>query len=877
MLLDKYDPEKIEAPLVEAWEKAEIFNPNKSPAKKTYTLVIPPPNVTGSLHIGHALSHTLQDILVRFYRMRGRKTLWLPGTDHAGIATQVMVEKYLRTKGIAKDSLSKEDFLAHIWEWKERSSSQIKSQMRRIGCSLDWSRERFTLDDMLSKAVDHAFVNFFNKGLIYKGKRLVNWCPVDKTALSDLEVDHIELKGKIYSIDYALEDGAHLTVATTRPETLLGDVALAVNPADKRYQHLIGQQAIVPIVRRKVPIIADEACDFEFGTGVLKITPAHDFADFEIAARHQLKAINIFNEDATLNDVYPPLSGLDRFKARTEVLKILQKLKLLRDIKDHIHMVAHSQRQKSIIEPRLSNQWFFDVKPLADKVLDQIEQGNFKVYPKNQQTILKHWLTNIQSWCISRQLWWGHRIPAFFCQHCKEYHAFVKAPESCPKCNRPDLVQDNDVLDTWFSSGVFPFATMGWPDQTIDLEVFYPNSSLLTAYDILFFWVARMAMMGIELTGKLPFPETYTHGLIRDSQGRKMSKTAGNEINPSKIIQEQGADSLRIALCMNSSYGQDVKLADSDIVNAKLFLNKLLNAAKFVKMCNDKFGYDGVFTLSEPPTLIEAWMLHKLQLAVHKSQSSIKKYRFYDLGQTIYQLMWRDFCDTYLEIAKARLFNASQNKAASNLKLIQQVLNTSLQQILRIIHPVAPFLSEHIFQSLYPDQGFLAAADYNITQPDWGSFSVTLADDFLKILSLIRSVRGENNIHPKDMVKLKIKNSLNPDLAAMFIDENLIIESLAKVSAVEQVADISPQLGWADFSFNEVILQLEIPENVSDIELKRVKKVLSNMIERKESLVARLSNADFLSKAPLAIVDKTKAELAQLDEEIKRIQQNTTL
>ena len=582
--MEKYDHKAIETSLYQQWEEHGLFSPDLSDAQETYAIVIPPPNVTGSLHIGHALVNSLQDVLIRWQRMKGKKTLWLPGTDHAGIATQVIVERDLRKQGIKKETIGREKLLEKIWQWKEKHAKIIYGQLKRLGASLDWKRERFTLDSGLSKAVKKAFKTYYDQGLIYQGEYLVNWCPADKTALSDLEVEYKTVQGELTSIKYFIEDSDEFViVATTRPETLLGDTAVAVNPDDERYKKFHGKHVIVPLINRKVPIICDHLCDMEFGTGVLKVTPAHDPNDFVMGKKHNLAFVNVFTEDAKINQIYPKLEGLDRFEARKQIKALLSQINQLVDSQPYEHNVGHSQRQNVPIEPRVSKQWFCKMEQMAQAVRQEIEKGAVKITPSNQQKICLDWLNNIQDWCISRQLWWGHPIPAWHCTHCQK----ITVSEAdqinvCEHCGSKAIKQDGDVLDTWFSSGLFPFSTMGWPDDTNDFSLFYPNATLITAYDILFFWVARMLMMGKSLTGENPFPEVFTHGLIRDQQGRKMSKTIGNVIDPLELIEQYGADALRFTLCSLTVMGRDVKLDVAAVAGNQKFINKLWNAAQFV-------------------------------------------------------------------------------------------------------------------------------------------------------------------------------------------------------------------------------------------------------------------------------------------------------
>ena len=877
-----HDPECLKL-----WDELALANPDLQKSDQHFSIVIPPPNVTGTLHIGHALVNTLQDILVRWQRMKGKKTLWLPGTDHAGIATQMVVENYLIAQGKKPKSLPKEEFLSEVWRWKEEFGGRIKQQLQLLGFSLDFSRERFTLDAGLSKAVRQAFKTFFDQGLIYKGYRLVNWCPIDQTALSDLEVEYREVESELVEIAYPIE-GSHqkIVIATTRPETLLGDVAIAVYPDDERYASLVGKNAVLPLVGRKLPIIADHYVDPEFGTGALKITPAHDFNDFAVAKRHDLPLIDIFDDQLRIKADYPAFQGKTGKDARAAVVQALQQEGSFVSAKKHLHKVGHSERKKSIIEPKLSSQWFFKVEGLAKQVIEALDQKKLVVYPDNQQEILRHWLNNIEDWCISRQLWWGHKIPAYFCETCDAYYASITEPEreTCEQCGGM-IVWEKDVLDTWFSSGLFPFSTMGWPDTDAqDYQDFYPNSTLITAYDILFFWVARMAMMALGLTGQVPFPEVYTHGLIRDEKGKKMSKTAGNGIDPLTIIRDHGADALRFNLAWNTSLGRDLKISEGGIVQSKIFLNKLFNAAKFLhqqkkklqdqKILTERFLWDGeqdgkrVYQLAGHEPLVN-WFLHSLKRAIQKIENDLQKYRFNDYSLELYQTLYTLYCDQFLEIAKPILQEAKDPKS---LKEYFNALDLGLEQILRLMHPVTPFITESLWQVLYPSKqkASLALQSFVILDENHLFPENKLAEDFIQILSSLRRLRGENDIHPQTQLKVYLVFH-QPELEAFSLERIQLLQDLCKISSWQLVKKIEPLENTAFFPAKNFELQVFLPTENRDKEQQRIKKSLLQLEDKIDFLEKKLSPS-FLSKAPAALIEKTKAELLQTQQEKKKIE-----
>ena len=761
--MQNYNPHSFEEQIYQEWEKQDFFNPDQSGAEKTFSLVIPPPNVTGYLHIGHALVNSLQDILVRRKRMQGYKTLWLPGTDHAGISTQIVVEKDLLKQGIKRKELGKEKFVQKIWEWKEKHGNQIYKQLKRLGASLDWSRARFTLDEGLSQAVRKSFVQLYNEGLIYRSEYLVHWCPQDQTALSDLEVDFLEIEGELTQIRYPLikeqgtDEKSFIEIATTRPETLLGDTAIVVHPEDKRYRHLIGKKVIVPLVEREVFIIADESCDPEFGTGAVKITPAHDPNDFILGKKHKLEFINIFDKTAKINSVYPALEGVDRFEARKKVIAELKKEGFWVNSKKHIHSVGHSQRSKAIIEPRISTQWFCKMSAMAQTALEKVDKNEIQFFPDSQEKIFREWLGNIQDWCLSRQLWWGHSIPAWHCSECGEISVSETELTKCQKCSSTKITPDPDVLDTWFSSGLFPFSTMGWPpkgkqEDTDDFKTFYPNSILVTGYDILFFWVARMIMLGIKLTGEVPFPKVFLHGLVRDEKGEKMSKTKGNVVDPLEVIEKHGTDALRFSLCKLTIGVNDLKLPEQEIIQSKYFINKIWNATKFVLFHLEKNQITKPISKPDEDKLdiFSKRIIHELRETIYAYNKNLDEYRFFEIAKLLYNFIWGKFCDEYIEISKPMLFDKlGEEKKQSALYTLRFVL----EQSLKLLHPICPFVSEKLWQELPTTKDFLITQEFPKEEEKPSSITNRAerkaASTMINLIDKIRTVQGENLIKQK--------------------------------------------------------------------------------------------------------------------------------
>jgi len=869
--MENYKPQDIETKWYQYWESNNYFSPDNQEGKETYTIVIPPPNVTGSLHIGHALVNTLQDVLIRWKRMSGYKTLWLPGTDHAGIATQMVVERELRKKGIEREELGREKFVEEIWKWKEQSGSTIFKQLRHLGASCDWSRERFTLDEGLSRAVNKTFVDLYEEDLIYRGDYIVNWCPQDKTALSDLEVDHIDKEGTITHLAYPLEDGSgEIIVATTRPETMLGDTAVAVHPDDERYKDLIGKNVRLPLVDRLIPIIADDYVEMEFGSGAVKITPAHDPNDFLMGKRHQLPSINIFTLDAKINEVYPALEGLDRFEARKQILELLKEAGSFRKTEVHMHSVGQCQRCTTVIEPRLSTQWFCKMKDMADASLEAVRKGEIKFSPESQGKVFHEWLSNIQDWCLSRQIWWGHRIPAWYCNDCGEIIVSeAQEMSACPKCQSANLRAETDVLDTWFSSGLFPFSTMGWPDETEDLKNFYPNSTLITGYDILFFWVARMIMLGIKKTGTVPFPEVFLHGLVRDEQGNKMSKTRGNVVDPLDVIEKFGADALRFTLASLTVMGRDVKLPETIIEGNRNFINKFWNATRFTLSHIERLGTPKPIAETQPG-IFDQWILQRLDQVTYDFDRYLKAYRFNEAAKCLYAFVWHEFCDWYLEIIKPMLFGKlGQEAEDAALATLYHVLENSL----RLLHPLMPFVTEELWQELPTTEGTIMLAAFPQVS-DKPEAKDTGAQSIIELVNVIRNIRGENNIKPNVKIEIKVAVKVEQFKANLNQFEE-VVNALAGVKSTvvqEQVEKAEGMAGGVGKDF-EVFVDLSATIDVVQ-ETNRLSKERKKLEGKQKQLEGKLSNQGFLAKAPEAVVEKNKKELEEINHKIEKIDEN---
>ncbi|MBY0027032.1 valine--tRNA ligase [Priestia aryabhattai] len=850
----KYDPKTVEENRYQYWLDGKFFEATNDPEKEPYTIVIPPPNVTGKLHLGHAWDTTLQDILTRMKRMQGYDVLWLPGMDHAGIATQAKVEEKLRSEGKSRYDLGRENFVAETWKWKEEYASFIRQQWSKLGLGLDYSRERFTLDEGLSKAVREVFVTLYKKGLIYRGEYIINWDPATKTALSDIEVIYKDVQGAFYHMRYPLADGSgHIEIATTRPETMLGDTAVAVHPEDDRYKHLIGKKVVLPIVGREIPIVGDDYVDMEFGSGAVKITPAHDPNDFEIGNRHNLERILVMNQDGTMNDKAGKYEGMDRFACRKQIVKDLQEDGVLFNIEDHMHSVGHSERSGAVVEPYLSTQWFVKMQPLADKAVDlqkQEEKVNF-VPDRFEKTYL-HWMENIRDWCISRQLWWGHRIPAWYHKETGEVYVDHEAPADIENWE-----QDSDVLDTWFSSALWPFSTMGWPDvDAADFKRYYPTNVLVTGYDIIFFWVSRMIFQGLEFTGKRPFDDVLIHGLVRDAEGRKMSKSLGNGVDPMEVIEKYGADSLRYFLSTGSSPGQDLRFSFEKVEATWNFANKIWNASRFALMNMDGITFEEL-DLSGEKSVADKWILTRLNETIEHVTKLADKYEFGEVGRILYNFIWDDFCDWYIEMAKLPLYG--EDEAAK--KTTRSILAYVLDNTMRLLHPFMPFITEEIWQSL-PHEG------ESITVAKWPEVRAELSDKeaandmrlLVDIIRAVRNIRAEVNTPMSKQVKLFIK-AKDENIQSQLEKNRAYVERFCNPSELVISTDVSldEKAMSAVVTGAELILPLEGLINIEE-EIARLEKEYDKLNKEVERVQKKLNNQGFIAKAPAKVVEEERAK-----------------
>jgi len=872
-----YDPKTVEDKWYKFWLEKDYFKPVINPKKKPFTIIMPPPNVTGDLHMGHALTAAVEDAMTRWHRMKGDPTLWLPGVDHASIAAQVVVERILAKEGTTRYKIGREKFLERMWEWTNTCRSKIGMQHRRLGTSCDWSREKFTLDPGPSLAVRHTFVNLYNKGLIYRGERIINWCPRCSTALSDLEVDHKDLNGHLWHLKYPLADGdGYLIVATTRPETMLGDTAVAVNPEDERYTNLIGKYVMLPIMNRRIPVVADAIVDKAFGTGAVKVTPSHDPVDFEIAQRHDLQRITILNKDATMNDNAGPCIGMDRFACRKWVVEELERLGLMIKIEDYSHAVGHCQRCSTVIEPLASLQWFVKMEPLAKPAIEVVKNGKIQIIPEHFNKVYLNWMENIRDWCISRQLWWGHRIPAYYCQECGAMIVAVDAPKNCPKCHSTKIEQDLDVLDTWFSSGLWPHSTLGWPNDTEDFRYFYPTTVMETAYDILFFWVARMIMMGLENTGEIPFKYVYLHGLIRDEKGDKMSKTKGNVTDPLEIINKIGADALRYAVVTGNAPGNDSKMSPIKLEAGRNFANKLWNATRFVI----KSIPDGKIDLKirrEELTVEDRWILSRLSRTEATVNKMMTDFQFGEALSTIYDFLWNEYCDWYIELAKVRL-NPENKDAVSPLPVLINVLETAL----RLLHPFMPFVTEELWQNLkshlpakWQKTESIMIAKYPKADKDAvDTVAENIIESVIDITRAIRNIRAENKVESTKWIAAEIYSG---KLTAAITPYASAIQSLAKVKPLEfKDGRLSGAQGekFAVAVLKEADVTVPMASMIDlAVEREKILKEIAQIDADVARLETRLKDEAFLSKAPAAVVAKEKERLTERKERASRLRQ----
>jgi valyl-tRNA synthetase len=868
-----YEAAKVEDKWYAYWQEKGYFKPKIDPAKKPFTIVMPPPNVTGELHVGHALTATLEDIMIRWHRMQGDPALWIPGVDHSGIAAQVVVERMLAKEKTTRYQLGREQFDVRMKEWAAKARASITNQHKKLGVSCDWSREAYTLDPGPSLAVRTTFYNLYKKGLIYRGERITNWCPRCATVLSDLEVEHKDDSGHLWYLRYPLEDGKdYITVATTRPETMLGDTAVAVNPKDVRFAGWVGKKLILPLMNRAIPIIGDEAIDLAFGTGAVKVTPAHDPVDFEIGQRHKLAVINILNNDATLNDNAGPYKGLDRFEARKKIVEDMQNLGLLDKIENYSHSVGHCERCQTVIEPLASLQWFVKMQPLAEPAIKAVKDGRIKIIPERFEKVYLNWMENIRDWCISRQLWWGHRIPIWYCQDCGEMNVSIDTPTAC-RCGSKNIVQDKDVLDTWFSSGLWPHCTLGWPKQTEDLKYFYPTSVMETGYDIIFNWVARMIMMGIENMGDIPFHTVYLHGLVRDEKGEKMSKVKGNVLNPLDAIKEYGTDALRFALSTGTSPGNDMKMAASRLESSRNFANKIWNASRFVIKCIDPQKLDLKMDSAKLP-IEDRWIISRLNRVMLSSNQLMLDFQFGEAQRQIYDFLWSEFCDWYIEMAKIRLRDAN---AISPVPVLVHVLDNSL----RLLHPFMPFITEEIWQILKSQSGnaswpdSIMIADYpKADEASIDSQAETIMDTLIEIVHSIRNTRAEHKVESNKLIEAHVY--AGPLLNALKAYSQTI-SSLAQVKPLELIG--SRHQGQSDdkdlvMVLKEVEVVIPIASMVdAEAEKARLQKEYSEVKANVERLEIRLNDSAFIGKAPAAVIEKERVRLADGKDKLTRLEQ----
>ena len=872
-LLSKgYEPHDVEKRWYEYWEREKLFAATEDPVPQSYSIVIPPPNVTGVLHMGHALNNTLQDILCRYRRLRGDNVLWMPGTDHAGIATQNVVEKKLAEEGTDRHQLGRAKFIEAVWEWRQKYGSAIINQLKRLGASCDWERERFTMDDGLSRAVRKVFVQLYDDGLIYRGNYIINWCPRCCTALADLEVEHEERDGFLYHIRYPFKDGSGgVVVATTRPETMLGDTAVAVHPDDKRYHLSASENVILPLMDRNIPIIKDKYVDMSFGTGALKVTPAHDPNDYEIGIRHDLQLIKVIDDNGLLSLEAGKFKGLERFACRKAVVEALEEGGYLEKIEPYRHSVGHCYRCNDVVEPNLSKQWFVKTGPLAEKAIAAVENGDTRIIPETWANTYYEWMRNIKDWCISRQIWWGHQIPAWTCEACNELVVALQAPDACPGCGSDRLVQETDVLDTWFSSALWPFSTMGWPQETRLLPIFYPTSVLVTAFDILFFWVARMMMMGIHFMGEVPFRDVYVHALVRDEEGKKMSKSTGNVIDPLSVINRYGTDAFRFTLAAFAAQGRDVKMSEKRIEGYRHFINKLWNAARLslmhIKEDRDRIDPDRL-------SLPDRWILSRLESTTVAVMDAIDNYRFNDAAKVLYSFIWHEFCDWYLEIIKPVLYgNGDQDRLANT----QAVLRCALRNSLVLLHPFIPFVTEEIWHKLPGSNGSIMRAVFPADDADWqyinhDADAESKMDLITAIITGVRNVRGEMNLAPS----LKLDVSIQSEQASIreTIDGcSSIITNLAHINtlAVETPGKKPAAAATTIIDGATIFVPLE---GVIDFtkETQRLEKRIAKASTELSPLGKKLNNEAFLSKAPQEVVDKVKEKHERLAEKLHKLE-----
>ena len=867
-----YNPSEIEDKLYDKWLTKKYFHAEPNPDKKPFTIVMPPPNITGQLHMGHALDNTMQDILIRYKRMQGYEALWQPGTDHAAIATEVKVIESLKKQGIEKADLGRDGFLEKCWEWRKEYGSRIIKQLHKLGSSADWDRERFTMDEGCSKAVQTVFIKLYEKGYIYKGSRIINWCPVCKTSISDAEVVHEDQDGFFWHINYPIvgEEGRFVEIATTRPETLLGDTAVAVNPDDDRYKDLVGKMLKLPLTDREIPVIADEYVDKEFGTGCVKITPAHDPNDFEVGKRHNLPEINIMNDDATINELGGKYAGMDRYEARKAMVKDLEELGLLVKVVPHSHSVGTHDRCGTTVEPMIKPQWFVRMKEMGEAAIKTLQDGNLTFVPERFDKIYMHWLENIRDWCISRQLWWGHRIPAYYCDNCGETVVARELPSVCPKCGCEHLTQDEDTLDTWFSSALWPFSTLGWPDNTEELNYFYPTDVLVTGYDIIFFWVIRMVFSGLEQTGKTPFHHVLIHGLVRDSQGRKMSKSLGNGIDPLEVIDKYGADALRLTLMTGNAPGNDMRFYWERVEASRNFANKVWNASRFIMMNLEKAEVPQEIDLNAL-TGADKWILSKVNKLAEEVTENMDKYELGIAVQKVYDFIWEEFCDWYIEMVKPRLYNEEDTTKAAALWTLKTVLGNAL----KLLHPYMPFITEEIYCTLRPEEESIMIASWPERKAKWDFEADEEAVEIIKeAVRSIRNVRTGMNVPPSKKAKVFVVSD-DANIREIFENGNVFFATLGYASQVIIQEDKS---GIEDDAVSVVIPKATIYMPFAElVDIEKEKERLEKEVTKLEKELARvngmLSNPNFVSKAPEKKINEEKEKKAKYQQMMEQVKE----
>lgn len=869
----KYNPSEIENRLYEKWLNKKYFHANADSKKKPFTIVMPPPNITGQLHMGHALDNTMQDILIRYKKMQGFETLWQPGTDHASIATEVKIIEQLKTEGIDKEQLGRDKFLERAWEWKDEYGGKIIGQLKKLGSACDWDRERFTMDEGCSKAVEEVFTKLYEKDYIYKGSRIINWCPVCQTSISDAEVEHVDQPGHFWHIKYpVVGSDEYLQIATTRPETLLGDSAIAVHPEDERYAHLVGKNVILPLMNREIPVITDHYVDKDFGTGAVKITPAHDPNDFEVGKRHDLPEINVMNDDATINEAGGIYAGMDRYAARKKIVADLEEQGYLVKIEDHAHNVGTHDRCKTTVEPFIKQQWFVKMEEMAKPAIAAIKSGELKFVPERFDKIYLHWLENIRDWCISRQLWWGHRIPAYYCDECGEITVSKEMPKACSKCGSSHLTQDEDTLDTWFSSALWPFSTLGWPEKTKELEYFYPTDVLVTGYDIIFFWVIRMVFSALEQTGELPFHTVLIHGLVRDSQGRKMSKSLGNGIDPLEIIDQYGADALRLTLVTGNAPGNDMRFYHERVESSRNFANKIWNASRFMMMNFEKAEFSKV-ALTDL-TNADKWILSKVNTLAKDVTENMDKYELGIAVQKLNDFIWEEFCDWYIEMVKPRLYNDEDESKAAAL----WTLKTVLIQSLKLLHPFMPFISEEIFCNLQAEEASIMISSWPEYKEEWSFKEAEYSVETIKTaVRNIRNLRSEMNVAPSKKAKVYIVTE-NDQIKQIFETGKVFFATLGYASEViiqADKADIDP--GAVQTVIPEAVIYIPFEELVDlEKEIERLEKEEQKLAGELKRVNGMLNNEKFVAKAPAAKIQEEKDKREKYANMLEQVQMRLT-